>query len=179
MIFLDFVAKNKELSANSQSIGSWELKYGVRRPDIQNKGRLTLHFTPRAMSDQVKWVASLRRRFTDYESSGAALFNIGTLFCVLKHPFFRNTQEDSPPSPVSFNDMLEIFNQAWTSTSSPFSSTNFWQQMKPMYIKWYQVTDWCISSVRPSVRNTVSSPSDEKIISNHSIFAYNSLQASR
>jgi len=112
MIFLDFVAKNKELSANSQSIGSWELKYGVRRPDIQNKGRLTLHFTPRAMSDQFKWVASLRRRFTDYESSGAALFNIGTLFCVLKHPFFRNTPEDNPPSPVSFNDMLEIFNQA-------------------------------------------------------------------
>ena len=54
MIFLDFVAKNKELSANSQSIGSWELKYGVRLPDIQKKGRLTLHFTPRAMSDQVK-----------------------------------------------------------------------------------------------------------------------------
>ena len=37
MIFLDGVAKNKELSANSQSIGSWELKYGVRRPDMQNK----------------------------------------------------------------------------------------------------------------------------------------------
>jgi hypothetical protein len=74
--------------------------------------------------------------------------------------------------------MLEIFNQAWTSTSSPFSSTNFWQQMKPMYIKWYQVTDQYIASDRPSVRNTVSSPPNEKIILNHSIFAYNSLQAS-
>ena len=40
MIFLDAVAKNKELSANSQSISSWELNYGVRRPDMQNKGRL-------------------------------------------------------------------------------------------------------------------------------------------
>ena len=40
MIFLDGVAKNKELSANSQSIGSWELNYGARRPDMQNKGRL-------------------------------------------------------------------------------------------------------------------------------------------
>ena len=36
--------------------------------------------------------------------------------------------------------------------------------------------DLCISSDRPSVRNTVSSPSDEKIILNHSILAYNSLQ---
>ncbi len=49
MIFLrlDGVAKNKELSANSQLIG-WELNYGVRRPDIENNSRPTLHFTPRA-----------------------------------------------------------------------------------------------------------------------------------
>ena len=30
----------------------------------------------------------------------AALFNIGILFCVLKHPFFRNTTEDKNIQPV-------------------------------------------------------------------------------
>ena len=77
--------KNKELRSISQSIGSCELNYGVRRPDMQNYG--------------------LRKFWY------AALFNIGILFCVLKNPFFRNTTEDNPPSPISFDDMLEIFNQ--------------------------------------------------------------------
>ena len=92
------------------AVGNWNMVFAGRICKIKaGSSDSSLHAScnvgPGKVSGKPSHIYGLRKFWY------AALFNIGILFCVLKHPFFRNTPEDNPPSPVSFDDMLEIFNQ--------------------------------------------------------------------
>ena len=179
MIFLDGVAKNKELSANSQSIGSWELKYGVRRPDMPNKGRLVWLFTSRLVQCRIRlseWQAFSHLRITKVLVR-SSIYHRHIVLCI-KTSIFQEYAGGQPPFARFFRrhawNIQPVLKLALALHFHPqFSETNeanVYQVIssdRPMYIKWQTFCD------------TVSSPSDEKIILNHSIFAYNSLQASR
>ncbi len=77
-------------------------------------------------------------------NSGKHLDENGILFIVLIHPFSRNHPDDSSEPPVTFDDMLETFNQLAMYISKEDFKKDFWSteiflhHQKPNYIKLQQ-----------------------------------------
>ena len=69
---------------------------------------------------------------------------IGELFCLLILRFSRNTPQDKTSCLLSFDDMIEVFNQLAIFVAKKNFSKNFWdtesflKQTRPKYVKWQQ-----------------------------------------
>ena len=67
------------------------------------------------------------------------------LFVVLNPPWSRNTPQDNTTSPITFDEMLELFNQIATYVGKKNYTKNFWdtepylKNLKPKYAKWQKV----------------------------------------
>ena len=66
-------------------------------------------------------------------------------FVVLNPPWSRNTPQDNTTSPITFDEMLELFNQLATYVGKKNYKLNFWDTepylklLKPKYAKWQKV----------------------------------------
>ena len=64
------------------------------------------------------------------------------MICVSIHTLFRNTPNDYSSSPITFDDMLEIFNQTAIYIAKKNFKTNFWdsepylKNLRQNYVKW-------------------------------------------
>ena len=64
------------------------------------------------------------------------------LFVVLNPPWSRNTPQDNTTSPITFDEMLELFNQLATYVGKKNYKVNFWDTepylklLRPKYAKW-------------------------------------------
>ena len=148
MIFLDGVAKNKELSANSQSISSWELKYGVRRPDMPNKGRLVWLLTSRLVQCRIRlsrWQAFSHLRITKVLVR-SSIYHRHIVLCI-KTSIFQEYAGGQPSFARFFRrhawNIQPVLKLALALHFYPqFSKTNeanVYQVIssdRPMYIKW-------------------------------------------
>ena len=88
-------------------------------------------------------MTSLRR--TASENSGTLLDEIKCFkWFIDAYVFARNTPDDNTESPVSYDDMLEIYNQLSIYIGKKSFNKNFWdtetflKMMKPKYTKWQQ-----------------------------------------
>ena len=67
------------------------------------------------------------------------------LFVVLNPPWSRNTPQDNTTSPITFDEMLELFNQLATYVGKKNYKMSFWDTepylklLKPKYAKWQKV----------------------------------------
>jgi hypothetical protein len=72
----------------------------------------------------------------------AEFFRFRFFLLVLIHRFFRNHPDDDSESPVSYDDMLEIFNQTSVYIGKKDFKKDFWateaflRQQRPKYIEW-------------------------------------------
>jgi hypothetical protein len=151
MLFLEDRPKIDAVSSNSQ------LTMTVVIRNMQLTSLIAKH---RGRLDSIHLFSHAKRRLL-FESLQCLMqdkpskFNFRKFwFCVLIHPFSRNHPDDNSNSPVSFDDMLEIFNQFGIYIGKKDFKKYFWttgsflRSRKPNYIKWQQA---CIKHCTPCV----------------------------
>ena len=95
---------------------------------------------------------------------------IGELFCLLILRFSRNTPQDKTSCPLSFDDMIEVFNQLAIFVAKKNFSKNFWdtesflKQTRPKYVKWQQAWKNRIKHYTPRNKPVYDEVSVEGII---------------